>query len=80
MGTCKQQEKEKLSLFWGLQKVIFAASLGEEPGESCAPTCSQLAKRCVFPGVCQNKESSCKEWGLKDARVKEMPLIASLWL
>lgn len=51
MGTCKQQEKEKLSLFWGLQKVIFAASLGEEPGESCAPTCSQLAKRCVSRSV-----------------------------
>lgn len=71
MGRCKQQQREKLSPFWGLQKVIFAVSLGGEPGDSCAPTCSWSAKHCVFPGVCQNKENSCTEWGLKDARVEE---------
>lgn len=30
VGRCKQREREKLSLFWGLQKVIFAACFGGE--------------------------------------------------
>lgn len=79
VGRCKQQEREKLSLFWGLQKVIFAACLEEEPGEFLPqPAPSQLSTVCFQE--CVKVKSSCKEWGLKDARINEMPLIASFWL
>lgn len=37
VGRCKQQEREKLSLFWGLQKVIFAACFGGRTWEDFWP-------------------------------------------